>query len=461
VGSEMCIRDMADRIADSVSAIDYETDGFVENDAATKSAYDLFVQGQLRPGSTMQLDLRHSEIEVGQTFVSFDPASAEPDIIFEEGDSFRFSGHQTSTPQVDWIWTAVYEDRSREIVSFPDRAFVTGNNSDTYAVEVQNLLRMSEWQLVTGLGFVDQQDAFAEEFDVSTTNGNLYAYGHWRSPSSGLDLQLGFSVDMFRLKFSFLEEPIDKDRVNPRIGLVWSPWSGTTIRAALASTLKRPFVRSQTIEPTQVAGFNQYFTGFERFFGDPNGTISDRAGLAVDQAISDRVKAGIEISRRDLQVPELFQSDVNWDEKSALAYLYTSFSAGSWEGAVSFDAEYEETERPALDTGPEGILNLETTRVPLALRIFSARGITLRAAATYVRQHGTFSVGLGEAIVPKDDEAIIVDFSFEYILPPRKGTILFGVNNAFDDFIDLVEIDPLNPRVATRQLAFARIRLDF
>ena len=320
---------------------------------------------------------------------------------------------------------------------------------------------MSEWQLVSGLGYVDQQDAFAEQFDVSTTTGNLYTYGQWQSQSGSLDLQVGFSVDFFRLKFSFLEEPIDKDRVNPRIGLVWSPRSGTTIRAALASTLKRPFVRSQTIEPTQVAGFNQYFTGFERFFGDPNGTISDRAGLAVDQAISDRVKVGIEVSRRDLQVPELFQSDVNWDEKSALAYLYTSFAAGSWEGAISLDAEYEETKRPALDPGPEGILSLETTRVPLALRMFSARGITLRAAATYVRQHGDFSASPIDPIFSKDDDAVIADFSLEYLLPRRRGAILVGVNNAFDDFVDLVEVDPLNPRVATRQLAFARIRFDF
>jgi hypothetical protein len=72
--------------------------------------------------------------------------------------------------------------------------------------------------------------------------------------------------------------------------------------------------------------------------------------------------------------------------------LVQIISGRSWEGSISLDAEYEEIERPAIDTGPEGILTLDTARVPLALRLFSARGITLRGAATYVRQRGRFTV---------------------------------------------------------------------
>jgi len=142
-------------------------------------------------------------------------------------------------------------------------------------------------------------------------------------------------------------------------------------------------------------------------------------------------------------------------------YLYKTFPAGAWEGSVSLDAEFEEIQRPPLDTGPEGILDLETTRIPLALRLFSARGMTIRAAATYVRQKGRFTQQPGEPIIPKDDEAVIADFSFEYALPRRKGAILAGINNAFDEFVDLVEIDPLNPRVAIRQLAYVRVRFEF
>jgi outer membrane receptor protein involved in Fe transport len=354
----------------------------------------------------------------------------------------------------------VYEDRTRDILSFPDKLFLTGNDSNTYAIELQNLVRLGQWQVISGLGYIDEQDDYAEQIGVSITTVNLYAYGQWQSWSDDLGLQIGFSIDSFELKNSVFEEPIEKDRLNPRIGIVWSPLPGTTIRAAMASTLKRPFVRSQTIEPTQVAGFNQYFTGFELFFGDPEGTVSRRLGFAVDQTITSSLKAGLEVSRRDLEVAQLLE-DTEWDERSALAYVYKTFSSGGWEGAVSLDAEYEEIKRPAENTGPEGILSLKTTRVPLALRVFSARGMTIRAAATYIRQHGRFTLQPGEPVFPKDDEAVIADLALEYRLPGRNGVISVGINNAFDDFVDLVEIDPLNPRVATRQLAFARIRFEF
>ena len=459
-GGQLVLGGLADRLAYSFSAIDNETDGFIENDAASKSVYDLFVQGQLQPKSTIQVDIKRSEIEVGQTSYPFDPVFALPEIISEESDSFRVSGHWNAMPQVDWIWTAVYEDRLRDFSSFPDGSFLFGSDSDVYAVEIQNLLRLGNWQLVSGAGYVDEEALFSEVIDVSTTAGNLYAYGQWRSQSNDLALQIGLSLESFELENSVFEDPIDKDRLNPRIGLVWSPRAGTDIRAAFGSTLKRPFVRSQTIEPTQVAGFNQYFTGFDLFFGDPEGTISERLGFALDQAFSNGVNAGIEISRRDLTVAG-FLEDHDWKEKSALAYAYKAFLAGSWEGAISLDVEYEKIERPVENTGPEGILDLETVRIPLALRTFSARGIALRARATYVRQQGEFTIQPGDPVFPKDDDAVIVDFSLEYLLPRRKGTISVGVNNAFDEFVDLLEIDPLNPRVATRQLAFARVRLNF
>jgi Tfp pilus assembly protein PilF len=460
LGGQLALSGLADRLAYSVSALDYETDGFVENDGATKSVYDLFVQGQLQPGSTMQMDIKRSEIEVGQTFFAFDPTFAEPTIITEQSESLRLSGHQNMTPRVDWIWTAVHEDRTRDIRTFPDKSFLTGNDSNTYAIELQNLVRLGQWQVISGLGYIDEQDDYAEQIGVSITTANLYAYGQWQSRSDDLGLQIGFSIDSFELKNSVFEQPIEIDRLNPRIGIVWSPRPGTTIRAAVASTLKRPFVRSQTIEPTQVAGFNQYFTGFELFFGDSDGTVSQRLGFAVDQAVTSSVKAGVEVSRRDLEVAQLLE-DSEWDERFALAYVYKTFSSGRWEGAISLDAEYEEIKRPAANTGPEGILSLETTRIPLALRVFSARGMSFRTSATFIRQHGKFTPQPGEPVFPKDDEALIADFAVEYRLPGRKGAVSVGINNAFDDFVDLVEVDPLNPRIATRQLAFARFRLDF
>ena len=72
----------------------------------------------------------------------------------------------------------------------------------------------------------------------------------------------------------------------------------TSIRAAAFRTLKRTLLTDQTLEPTQVAGFNQ-------FFDDPDGTEAWRYGVGWDQKFSGNIFGGVEYAIRDLTVPFL------------------------------------------------------------------------------------------------------------------------------------------------------------
>ena len=85
------------------------------------------------------------------------------------------------------------------------------------------------------------------------------------------------------------------NQFNPKFGLVWNPFPSTTVRAAVFRVLKRTLITDQTLEPTQVAGFNQ-------FFDDINATKSWRYGVAIDQKFSLNVYGGVEFSKRDLTV---------------------------------------------------------------------------------------------------------------------------------------------------------------
>ena len=113
--------------------------------------------------------------------------------------------------------------------------------------------------------------------------------------AKNLTLTLGASGDLFDETGEFLESiripglppdrpfPVEpppvlgeKNQFNPKAGLSWSLKSGTTLRAAWFKTLKRTLVTDQTLEPTQVSGFNQ-------FFDDPSATESEVWGAAIDQ----------------------------------------------------------------------------------------------------------------------------------------------------------------------------------
>ncbi|MFN0317022.1 MAG: TonB-dependent receptor domain-containing protein [Burkholderiales bacterium] len=475
-GEQVVLGALGKRVSVAASQLHYESEGFIENDSAERDIYGVFAHGQISSTDSIQFDLKRSEFEVGQTFYAFEPLLLTPTTISERSTNYRLSGHHT--PGSSWgdlIWTAIYEDRSREVESFPDGGLFTDTTAHSYATELQYLNNFGPLQVLVGAGHIEEPEHFVlEQIDVTAKTTNLYAYGRWRATGHPLSVQAGLAAERFELENSFFtsirqQEPLRRKRVSPKLGLVWSPLPGTTLRAATFTYVRRPFIRSQTLEPTQVAGFNQFFTGFEQFYGDVRGTVSRRRGFAIDQTISPSAYLGMEISSRRLRVPSiLLEQDFTWREKAAQAYLYKAYKPfpahwplGGWRLVATAQFEYEQLERPQILSGIEGIVDLKTTSTPLALRLINQNGISGRVGSTYVKQKGTFSVDVGFPFVPKEDDGWITDASLEYRLPRRLGLLSVGVRNLFDQKVDLLEIDPLNPRVATRRFVYGRVSISF
>ena len=60
------------------------------------------------------------------------------------------------------------------------------------------------------------------------------------------------------------EQDLDKNQFNPKFGVTWTPFDGTTASWCRIQDSKRTLITDQTLEPTQVAGFNQFFDDVER-----------------------------------------------------------------------------------------------------------------------------------------------------------------------------------------------------
>jgi hypothetical protein len=106
-------------------------------------------------------------------------------------------------------------------------------------------------------------------------------------------LTLGASGDFSNMESSSSES---RNQFNPKFGVTWNHFPATTLRAAPFRVLKRTLITDQTLEPMQVAGFNQ-------FFDDVNSTESWRYGIAVDQKFFPEIYGGVEFSERDLNIP--------------------------------------------------------------------------------------------------------------------------------------------------------------
>jgi outer membrane receptor protein involved in Fe transport len=251
-------------------------------------------------------------------------------------------------------------------------------------------------------------------------------------------LQVGLSFD------DFTSELGNQSELNPKFGLIWKLSNWLTIRAAAFRVLKRQIGSDQGLEPTQLAGFNQ-------FFDDSNGTISKGVGLAGDFAIQDGLSAGIQLSRRDLSAPFLLADTVIYQgqrEDSVSGYLYWLPSDRI---SVAFEPSYLDFEHGA------SFDQMRLTELPLSVRYIAPKGWRFGLTATAVEQDGEFDGPTG--VESGSDNFWLLDAIVTYRLPRRTGTISLEGTNLLNEEFQFQEVDVavLYPRYVPE----AQIRLRF
>ena len=213
----------------------------------------------------------------------------------------------------------------------------TREKTQGYQAETQYLLRASRFNLTLGAGVYrfgtqnqtqtntipssqpspcDSDPDSCHTVDPPTrftrdqNKGYIYTNTKFRKD---LNITFGFTYD------SYKEAAFNLNKINPKLGLQWDITEGLRLRAAWFETVKSALIANQTIEPTQVAGFNQ-------LFDDINGTRAQRMGLGLDTYLSKKVYSGIEISARDLKVPIFNNNELDHtqEQRESLyrAYFY-------------------------------------------------------------------------------------------------------------------------------------------
>jgi hypothetical protein len=259
---------------------------------------------------------------------------------------------------------------------------------------------------------------------------------------------LGGSGDFFHTDSSSSES---RDQFNPKFGIVWNPLPDTTLRAAAFKTLKRTLITDQTLEPTQVAGFNQ-------FFDEADSTSAWLYGAAVDQKFSRTIFGGTEFFMRDLRVPftDITANTVErttWKEYLGRTYLF--WTPHPWV-AMSGEYQYDQFKREDFVTA---FKKVATHRVPLGLRFFHPSGFSAGLKATYLDQTGDFKQRTGDCCESGKDNFWVVDAAINYRLPKRYGFIAVGVTNLFDKKFKYQETDLRNPMIQPDRVFFGRLTL--
>jgi tetratricopeptide (TPR) repeat protein len=479
----------------SAGQFHYQTDGYQDNGDNDVDGYNLFVQTAVSHKTSLQAEVRHFESDGGDPRLHTDPAFIRTNERRKvDADAVRLGLNHKFRPNSEVIASYIQQDRDEDLNSEIASLYSADLRSpyDGYMTELQHLWRGSKTNLVSGIGYFDADRKLDSKFvddsfmgvvfpfsDISSRedddirHANAYVYSYLR-PHDSLTVTLGGSYDDFEddkkirsvTNLDALPFPVtstgklsnDVSKFNPKFGLSWEFIPDTTLRAAAFRSVKRSLISNQTVEPTQVAGFNQ-------FYDDADGTVSRRYGVALDQVIGPDMAAGVEYSWRDLEVPRTITSGIpevieaDWEERFGRAYFLWTPHARL---AVGAEYQYERFARHDDFTGELEATRVRTNKFPLSVNYFHPRGYIAKIEATYNDQTGDFLLQPGSMLTEEQDEDFwIVDAALGYRLPKRRGLVSVGVSNLFDESFNFVDTDPFNPRVYPERLFYGRVTLAF
>jgi tetratricopeptide (TPR) repeat protein len=463
-GDEVVFSGVQGKASFSVGQFHYETDGFRENNDQRQDIYNAFVQYSLSDKTSIQAEFRSRDFNYGDLTLFFGQNNFVPTLRQnDDKSSVQLGFHHEFSPGSDLIGFAIYQNDTGDVFySFPILNFGVKTDADSYGGELQHLFRSEHFNIISGVGhfFINRTDIVTTEQlipsllkssdinELDTHHTNFYLYSYINYPKN-ITFTVGGSVDFFD------RTDTDRNQVNPKFGVTWNPLPNTTLRAAVFRTLKRTLITNQTIEPTQVAGFNQ-------FFDDEDGTKSWRYGIAIDQKFSKDIYGGTEYSQRDLRVPIIFNLDSAFElrtlkGKERLGRVYLYWTPHRW---LAFSAEYQYEKI----TGEEEVFladNLKTHSFPLCVKFFHPSGFSAMAKTTYIDQKGRFLHQQSGDIFFGSDHFWVVDGFLSYRLPKRFGIITVGAKNLFNKSFNYHDIDHENPVIQPKRLVFAKFTLAF
>jgi tetratricopeptide (TPR) repeat protein len=488
-GGEGIVSGIYKKISFSAGYTRFETDGFRVNNDQKDDIASVFAQWEVTPKTSIQAEYRHRENERGDTQLRFFEDDFRPDRRQEvKTDTIRLGFRHDISPSSNLIGNFAYQKRQDKIneIAFIDPAdlggppappFVTDHigvetKPDGYSGELSHLFHSQYVNTVAGAGYFKiKQDTIIS--DVATFPGfpeplwdipqktesdidhiNLYLYSYIK-PLKNLTITAGASGDFYKNDEKESNENDQKiNQFNPKFGIVWNPVPNTTVRGAVFRTLKRTLITDQTLETTQVAGFNQ-------FFDDINATKTWVYGGAVDQKFSQSLYGGAAFSKRDLEVPwfDVTSAQLNhadWTEYTGRAYLY--WALHKW-FALKAEYRYEKIERD-----PEFTFNIKevkTNSFPLGITFSHPSGVSSSLTATYYDQKGEFQrEEIGTVPIEQgSDNFWVVDAAINYRLPKRYGFLTIGVTNLFDKKFQYADTDINNPSIRPQSFAYAKVTL--
>ena len=444
----------------SLGGHEFDSGGFRPNNDLEDTIFNGFGQVAITPKINLQVELRKRAREQGDLTLNFDPANFSPTLRRSlDHETARVGARFSPAVHSDFL-VSYFHTNLNLAVTTPILSLQQEFEADQ--VEGQYLYRHDWFTATIGGGynqidFDNQPSLFGTPLPlqiIESTNGNGYLYINASWPTHVIWTG-GVSVE------SLNTPGLDQDRVLPKAGVQWNVTDWIRLRFAYIQTLKRELIVNQTIEPTQVAGFNQ-------FFDDANGSFAQRWGVAVDTVVTQNLYVGVEYALRKVKFPVInILQTTTFDRWEDLARGYVYWTPHP-EWAVSGEAQFEQFRRSANEpsvTGGGAPSRVKTIMLPAGIRYFHPCGVFATFRGSYIRQE--LNQSPLSTLSRNTDEFFLVDAAIGYRLPKRLGIISIEAKNLFDQKFFYQDLNiqtaqlPVTPRFLPTRTVFGQVTVSF
>jgi len=448
-GDETAVSGILNKFAFGLGQLHYDTDGFRKNNDLKHNIYNAFGQYEFSEKLNLQAEFRHRETEHGDLELKGRVSDfSDKNHRDLDTESYRVGLKYSPAQHSDILFsfTHALRDESLNDVTFlapvlPLLVIQDQTKHEGEQVESQYIYHHKDFNLLLGGG--------SYEFDVDKVTSNSYCdlgialkpsacpspnpirhenaqrFGYAYSNISILhDLTATIGLSYENYWDDVKDNEIKLSQLSPKVGLNWQYNPLISFRAAFFQTVKSPIVVNQSLQPTQIAGFNQNFD-------DLNGTRSTQYGIGMDTRMSPDLVSGLEAYKRELILPNSPQREINGNiidiinkEEELYRFYLNWLPSQFW--AVNTEFRFENYR----GKGDDAPLVVETAFLPLHLKFFHPCGFFANLGGTLVDQNvKTIEINRQSFA----SQFFLVDAAIGYRLPKQYGIISFEAQNLLDN----------------------------
>jgi hypothetical protein len=444
-----------DRYAAALSYSSFKDDGFRVNADEDSQVFRGYVQFAPTERDTIQLNAIRGDQETGDLPLR----QILPQVTGERFDTTETNigaaWHRRVSASTDLAVSAIYNKTEQTPMDLTNVPFGTAT-LDGPQIEGQWVQRLSWGTILAGLGgFSGTVELSGNGTSIEGDDKFANAYGYVKLRQLGpVEITAGASVEKVETPIGLLPPrdsgiglaalSYEATKVSPKIGATATFGTGTTLRAAVYHRLAPALGRLQTLESTQVAGFNQ-------FFEDVGGSRSWSYGVGIDQKFGARWFVGASWLNRQVDIPEAFcanpsdaagcrdqtatfvdqrESDDDWGSAYASGALTTWMTA-----SLGYDYYQRKFDTTAVTTLGGFQDRVETQRFRPEVRFFTPQGIFLRAGGSrYDQQVDQFDAydPASATFSTVNAEFWVADAAVGYRFPKRWGSFVIDARNVFN-----------------------------